>query len=109
MRYHARSTQTRVSRNLSTLMGVGSRCTGSAPPTGTSGNGVIEKAPKGKSKRAVPLGSIPVTVLRSPGSPGGREAAAAEIYEDGGGYVFSWEDGRHLALGTPDITARRGT
>ncbi|MEV8517866.1 site-specific integrase [Dactylosporangium sp. NPDC051484] len=61
--------------------------------TTTSRNGVIEKAPKGKSKRTVPLGTVTVTVLRTHRDRQDSEkAAAAEIYEDGG-YVFCREDG----------------
>jgi integrase len=62
--------------------------------TTTSRNGVIEKAPKGRSKRTVPLGSVTVTVLHTHQvRQGAEKAAAAEIYEDGG-YVVCREDGR---------------
>ncbi|GIH20453.1 hypothetical protein Raf01_86250 [Rugosimonospora africana] len=61
--------------------------------TTTSRNGVIEKAPKGKSKRTVPLGSVANTVLRAHRERQDAEkTAAAEIYEDGD-YVFCREDG----------------
>ena len=62
--------------------------------TTTSGNGAIEKAPKGKSKRTVPLGPVAVAVLRGHRRRQDAEkAAAAEVYDDGG-YVFCREDGR---------------
>lgn len=61
--------------------------------TTTSRNGVIEKEPKGKSKRTVPLGSVAVTVLQAHRRRQDTErTATAEIYEDGD-YVFCREDG----------------
>ncbi len=61
--------------------------------TATSSEGAIEKAPKGKSKRTVAIGSTSVTVLQAhQRRQEAEKEAAADLYEDGG-YVFCREDG----------------
>jgi integrase len=68
------------------------RCTGSAPTT--SSHGAIEKAPKGKSRRTVALGPTAVNVLRAHRRRQDAEkTAAADLYDDDGGYLFCREDG----------------
>jgi integrase len=59
-----------------------------------SSQGVVEKAPKGKSKRAVAMGPALVAVLRAHKDRQDEEKAAAGIgvYHDRG-YVFCREDG----------------
>lgn len=55
--------------------------------------GVVEKKPKGKSKRTVALGPILVAALRAHRARQDAEkAAAGDLYEDDG-YVFCREDG----------------
>jgi integrase len=55
---------------------------------------VVEKEPKGKSKRAVALGPAVVAELRAhKGRQDGEKAVAGVVYRDGG-YVFCREDGQ---------------
>jgi integrase len=59
----------------------------------TTRTGVVEKEPKGKSKRTVALGPVLVAALRADRDRQEAEkAAAGELYDDGG-YVFCREDG----------------
>ena len=59
----------------------------------TTSNGVVEKAPKGKSKRAVALGPALVAQLHDHKARQEREKAAAGVVYHDGGYVFCREDG----------------
>lgn len=60
----------------------------------TTRAGVVEKEPKGKSKRTVALGPMLVAALRAHRTRQEAEkAAAGDLYDDGG-YVFCREDGR---------------
>jgi integrase len=60
----------------------------------TTSNGVVEKQPKGKSKRTVALGPAVVAELRAHRSRQRAEkAAAGAVYRDRG-YVFCHEDGQ---------------
>lgn len=60
----------------------------------TTRTGVVEKEPKGKSKRTVALGPMLITALRAHRTRQAAEkAAAGDLYDDGG-YVFCREDGR---------------
>jgi integrase len=55
---------------------------------------VVEKEPKGKSKRTVALGPMLVAALRAHRiRQDAEKAAAGDLYEDGS-YVFCREDGR---------------
>jgi integrase len=60
----------------------------------TTSNGVIEKSPKGKSKRGVAMGSALVAVLRDHQERQEAEKAAAGIAYHHGDYVFCREDGK---------------
>jgi len=60
----------------------------------TTRTGVVEKEPKGKSKRTVALGPMLVAALRAHRTRQDAEKpAAGDLYADGG-YVFCREDGR---------------
>jgi integrase len=60
----------------------------------TTRAGVVEKEPKGKSKRTVALGPMMVAALRAHRlRQDAEKAAAGDLYDDGG-YVFCREDGR---------------
>ena len=60
----------------------------------TTRTGVVEKAPKGKSKRAIALGPVLVAALRAHQSRQDAEKAAAGSVYDDQGYVFCREDGK---------------
>ncbi|MDT0532123.1 tyrosine-type recombinase/integrase [Micromonospora sp. DSM 115977] len=59
----------------------------------TTSNGVVEKAPKGKSKRAVALGPALVAELRAHRERQVLEKADAGVLYHDGGYLFCREDG----------------
>jgi len=60
----------------------------------TTRGGVVEKEPKGRSKRTVALGPVLVATLRAHRARQDVEKAAADELYDDGGHVFCREDGR---------------
>jgi len=60
----------------------------------TTRTGVVEKAPKGKSKRAIALGPALVAALRAHRARQDAEKALAGSVYDDRGYVFCREDGK---------------
>jgi hypothetical protein len=59
----------------------------------TTSRGVVEKAPKGKSRRAIAIGPALVTELRAHRARQDAEKALAGVIYRDGGYVFCREDG----------------
>ena len=73
----------------------------------TTSNGVVEKAPKGKSKRAVALGPALVAELRAHRERQDVEKADAGVLYHDGGYLFCREDGSRTTRSTSPTSGPR--